>query len=76
MNEPVSNSRIITELTVQNVKCNGCVNTIKNGLLQDTRIQQVEVDIPTGKVTVISQVDMRSVIQATLQTLGFPEKPR
>ncbi len=62
------------EFHVQNVKCNGCANTIQVGLSKDPRVQAVQVDVPGGKVTVQSTADIRAELSAELNQLGYPEK--
>jgi len=61
-------------LDVQNVKCGGCVNTIRTQLGKMAGIQQVEVVQATGRVTVEADVSRESVAEA-LAKLGYPEKP-
>jgi copper chaperone len=62
------------EFYVQNVKCSGCVNAIQTGLGKDPHVQAVQVDIPTGKVVVTSDADIRAELSAALKQLGYPEK--
>lgn len=62
------------QLRVENIKCGGCANTIRKGLLKDARIGLVEVDIPTGEVELETGDDMRSEICDLLKRLGYPER--
>ena len=62
------------EFHVQNVKCNGCVSAIQTGLGKDPRVQAVKVDVPTGKVIVTSEADIRPALSIALKQLGYPEK--
>ena len=62
------------EFTVQNVKCGGCASAIQTGLRQDARVQEVTVDVPTGRVTVEADEDRRAELSAALNALGYPEK--
>ncbi len=61
-------------MTVDNIKCGGCANTIKNTLLKDSRISGVEVDVTEGVVTLTSEADVRAEVVHTLATLGYPER--
>ena len=61
------------EFQVQNVKCNGCASVIQTGLGKDPRVRAVEVDVPTGKVVVTSEADIRPELSAALKQLGYPE---
>ncbi len=62
------------EFNVQNVKCGGCASAIQTGLRQDARIREVTVDIPTGRVVVEAEEDIRTELSRMLQGLGYPEK--
>ncbi|HRX69664.1 MAG: heavy-metal-associated domain-containing protein [Candidatus Competibacteraceae bacterium] len=62
------------ELEVQNVKCQGCASAIRDGLGKNPQIREVQVDVPTGRVTVEADSDIRAELGATLKGLGYPEK--
>ena len=62
------------EFTVQNVKCGGCASAIQTGLRQDTRVREVTVNVPTGRVTVDIEGGYRAELGAALKALGYPEK--
>ncbi len=62
------------EFTVQNIKCGGCASAIQTGLRQDIRVRDVAVDVPTGRVTVETEGDIRTELSAALQALGYPER--
>lgn len=61
------------KINVKNVKCNGCVNNIRSKLSEDPRIQNVEVKIEGGEVTLDADESIRAEIVATLAVLGYPE---
>jgi copper chaperone len=58
---------------VANVKCQGCVSTIREGLLSLDGVATVEVDIATREVTVEGQALSRRNLSETLRALGYPE---
>lgn len=60
-------------LQVQNVKCGGCVSAIREGLLTMNGVTQVQVDIPTGMVTVEGANLSRPALSEKLAQLGYPE---
>jgi copper chaperone len=60
------------KFVVQNVKCQGCVNTIRNGLSALPGVEEVQVDIPTGEVSVRGQGFVRERLAAKLGELGYP----
>ncbi len=60
------------EFKVANVKCGGCAANIKNGLSELADVQSVEVDVPTGTVTVGGDAARQSLADK-LAALGYPE---
>jgi len=62
------------EFQVQNVKCQGCASAIRAGLGQNPGVQEVQVDVPTGRVTVQAAGDIRAELSGMLSELGYPEK--
>lgn len=62
------------EIQAQNIKCGGCASAITSGLMQDSRIEKVDVDIETGRVTVQSSDDIRADVESKLTELGYPPK--
>ncbi len=64
------------EFTVQNVKCGGCASAIQSGLRQNAQVLDVAVDVPTGRVTVEVETDVRAELSTVLRALGYPEKAR
>jgi copper chaperone len=61
------------QFVVENVKCQGCASNIRNGLLALPGVQDVQVEIPTGQVTVQGQGLAREQLAAQLRQLGYPE---
>jgi copper chaperone len=62
------------EFQVQNVKCQGCASAIRAGLGQNPGVREVQVDVPTGRVMVQAENDIRAELGAALKELGYPEK--
>jgi copper chaperone len=62
------------EFKVQNVKCQGCASAIRVGLGQNPGVREVQVDVPTGRVMVQAENDIRAELGAALKELGYPEK--
>ncbi len=59
---------------IVNLKCGGCVNTVKKGLLSIDGVDNVEVDLEASKVTIFT--DDENVIaetKAKLSKMGYPE---
>ncbi|MFO1371544.1 MAG: heavy-metal-associated domain-containing protein [Candidatus Competibacteraceae bacterium] len=62
------------EFWVQNIKCNGCASAIRNGLGKYPQVRDVQVDVPTGQVTVTTDNNIRAELGVALRDLGYPEK--
>ena len=61
-------------IEVQNVKCQGCVATIRTELAKLEGIDDVQVDLPSGRVTISGNLPPRSSVTQRLAELGYPEK--
>ena len=60
------------ELQVDNVKCGGCANAIREGLLTLQGIHEVAVDIESGAVTIHGEDYSDMEIHSKLNDLGYP----
>lgn len=60
------------QITVQNVKCNGCVQTIESELTKLTGVSNISVDEKTGFVEFDSESDTILEVTAKLAELGYP----
>ena len=60
------------EFSVTNVKCNGCVKTIEDGLRGEPGVASVEADLE-GHVKVSGSELDRAALAARLAELGYPE---
>ena len=58
---------------VENIKCGGCVNSIKTALLKLDNVENVMIDKDIDIVTIIGNVE-KSAILKKLYELGYPEK--
>ncbi len=65
---------MIHELQVENIKCGGCANSIKTGLLKLPGVQEVKVDIDHGTIIVEATEDAtRESMIEKLHRMGYPE---
>jgi copper chaperone CopZ len=64
---------MIHKIEVENIKCGGCMNSIKTALLKIKYVTEVAIDKETDTITVNSDTD-RAVFVNTLSNLGYPEK--
>jgi len=60
-------------VTVENIKCEGCANSIKTALMKINGVDNVSIDKDTETVTIDGMVEKESLIQM-LSKLGYPEK--
>lgn len=67
---------MIAEFFIENVKCNGCKNTIMKELKNQDFVSKVDVDIETGKVKLdyMGGNDNLGRIKSRLERKGYPEK--
>lgn len=60
------------QFQVKNVKCGGCVSTIREGLLGVSGVKAVEVAIEGGRVNVEGEGLDRAALAQKLGQLGYP----
>ena len=58
---------------VQNVKCGGCAQAIREGLGGISGVREVSVEIADGTVTVQGEDLSRRALGDKLASLGYPE---
>ena len=64
----------MTTLEIVNLKCGGCANSIKKGLLTIDGIQEVSVDLETSKVLVYTtDIEIVEKVKQKLSAMGYPE---
>ena len=64
---------MIHTIEVENIKCGGCMNSIKTALLKIESVTEVTIDKEIDTITINSQAE-RELLVATLSKLGYPEK--
>ena len=63
-----------TTLEILNLKCGGCDNSIKKGLLSVEGVSEVQVDLETSIVTVNTKDgSILTNVKNKLSTMGYPE---
>ena len=61
-------------LEILNLRCGGCANSIKKGLLAINGVTDVTVDLETSKVTVDTKDNsVLTEVKNKLATMGYPE---
>lgn len=64
---------MIQKITVENIKCGGCINSIKTALMKINGVQSINIDKDTETITIDGTVKRENLVQ-TLSNLGYPEK--
>ena len=65
-------------VAVENIKCGGCANGIKQKLTVLEGVQNIEVDVEAGLVTCeldeqVNSDEMLGLVKAKLASMGYPE---
>ena len=61
-------------ITVLNIKCGGCANSIQKKLSALEGINNVEIDVSEGKVSWTDiKTDQSTAVKNTLSKMGYPE---
>lgn len=65
-----------SEFIIENVKCNGCKNTIIKEVKKQNLVSAVEVEIETGKVVLTHEGGTETLarVKSRLYRKGYPEK--
>lgn len=61
------------KISVENIKCGGCANSIRGKLMDLGLATEVEVDIDSGEVAIHGDAGRRATAVAALLALGYPE---
>jgi copper chaperone CopZ len=63
-----------TTIEIVNLKCHGCVNTVKKGILSLNGINDVDINLEKSKITVptIDEIVLENV-KEKLSKMGYPE---
>lgn len=60
-------------IEVENIKCGGCVNTIRKRIMALPGVSDAEVMVEKGWVRVEADESKRSAVVETLREAGYPE---
>ncbi|MBK8700282.1 MAG: heavy-metal-associated domain-containing protein [Saprospiraceae bacterium] len=63
---------MIHTIQVSNVKCDGCISNIKNGLIKVEGVHSIEVEENKKTVHVDAETDRQALV-TKLAELGYPE---
>ncbi|MDP1801276.1 MAG: heavy metal-associated domain-containing protein [Bacteroidota bacterium] len=64
-----------TKIIIDNLKCSGCVGTIKKGLKSFVEVSEVIVDVENESVEITYTDDLPiEKLKEKLSSMGYPEK--
>ena len=61
------------EIKVENLKCHGCASTITKGLMKQSNVKEVKVDVENSSVMVTFVGEETTKIKKKLSAMGYPE---
>ena len=62
-----------TNIIIENLKCGGCANTIKKGIMSLEHVEEVDINLETSEVKVSTSKEIISQIREKLSKMGYPE---
>lgn len=62
------------EIFVENIKCGGCMNSIKTALMKLNGLSEVQIDKEKDKVSISGKAINHDEVLNKLASLGYPEK--
>jgi copper chaperone CopZ len=62
------------ELIIENIKCGGCMTSIKKGILELAGVTHVDIALEEEKITIEGNHLNRAAISKVLDGMGYPEK--
>lgn len=66
---------MIQQIAVENIKCSGCMNSIKTALVKIANVQDVSLNKDTETISINSTSPLdRTEIVTQLAKMGYPEK--
>ena len=64
----------MTTIEILNLKCGGCANTIKKGLLTVEGVNEVTIDVESSVVSIDSnESSVLELVKKKLSSMGYPE---
>jgi len=62
------------EILVENIKCGGCMTSIKSAIMKFTGVKSVDINLEEEKITIVGKGVKKEAILKKLTSLGYPEK--
>ena len=62
------------EILVENIKCGGCMTSIKSAIMKFPGVKSVDINLEEEKITIVSKGVKKEAIIKKLTSLGYPEK--
>lgn len=64
---------MIHQIAVENIKCGGCMHSIKTALEKIETVSEVNID-KDKEIVIVDSAVSRDILVRTLSNLGYPEK--
>jgi copper chaperone CopZ len=61
------------KITVENIKCGGCVGSISKKLTAVFNTEKIEIDIEKGEIEIDIEATKKDELAEVLLALGYPE---
>lgn len=61
-------------VTVENIKCGGCANSITKALMAIAGVSYANVNIESGDISVEGDETLRAIVTERLLALGYPQR--
>jgi cation transport ATPase len=61
-------------IEVENIKCAGCISSIRNAILKHENVEEVVIDKEHEEVIITTNEGVREEFVELLTSLGYPEK--
>lgn len=62
------------EIFVENIKCGGCMTSIKSAIMKLAGVKSVEINLEQEKITIGGKGIKKEAMIKKLTSLGYPEK--
>lgn len=62
------------EILVENIKCGGCMTSIKSAIMKFAGVKSVDINLEEEKITIVGKGVKKEAILKKLTSLGYPEK--
>ena len=62
------------EILVENIKCGGCMTSIKSAIMKFAGVKSVDINLEEEKITIVGKGVKKEAIFIKLTSFGYPDK--